>query len=311
MKHRAKKSALKIRFLERVAQRPKLLDITMGLAAILCSIFFILFVVAESFMFFDKHYNIAFETDFLEDIAPGTKVRLHASLVVGYVDSIESNFKTHLVHARIKKGFLIPKHGSRVSVQTWGFMGARFINIRILEGSDKNIPYLERDIIPMYPPNILDKSLLKLNELLITKESEKTNVLTQKLGGIRSMIRQVKNLSYFRKSVTNKTFPQGTRSFRTGLYEARNISQTLVDYIKDIHEDIIILTQDLNKNIPLLFSKTNTLKETLDYQNRLNQFLMQYIYDESDWSYYRILISALKRRSKYYVKNPHKLFTSD
>ena len=298
---------LKVNFLEKVLEKPELFSIGIGLGVTLSLIFFFLYVIVESSTSFGRYYHMAFQTDFLEDINPGTKIRFQGSLVVGDVSHIESNFKDHLVHARIKNSFLIPRHGSRVSIQTWGYMGQKFINIGVIQGAEKNIPYLEGDVIPMQPSNRLDDALVQFNELLLVKEDGASNLLSQKLREVRRMIYQTKNLSYFQRSVGTTILQRNTRKLRNTLYKTENVSQSLIEYIKSLHQDMVQLYLELDRSISLLHKETNALKEGLEYQNRFNRVLMKYLYNEDDYAYYRILFSALRERSKNYVDNPHML----
>ena len=293
--------------MEKTLQKPELFSIGIGLGIILSVLFSFIYIITEGFNSFSRYYHIAFQTDFLEDINPGTKVRFHGSLVVGSVERIESNFRSHLVHARIKNSFLIPKHGSRVSTQTWGYIGQKFINIGVMQGAEKNIPYLEGDIIPLQSPNRLDEAMLKFHELLISEGDITTNLLSRKLREIRDMIYQVKNLSHFQRSEVSPALQKNTKIFRNTLYETESVSQSIIEYIKSIHNDMLQLSVDLDKSISLIHKETKSLKETLKYQDKFNQLLMRYLYNEDDYNYYKILFSTLRKRSRNYLDNPHTL----
>ncbi len=282
--------------------------------------FILLFILVFGFLylgsrriFFSEYYPVTFTMKFLEDIVPGSKIRFHASLIVGQVESIESNFQIHKIHSKIKKDFFIPKKSSRVSIQTWGYFGQKFINITILEGfypeaktyeeyKQKDEIYSSNDLIPIDTPANISKAMQEFHSLLSDENEKEKGILYEKLYAIKNMISKIRRNKYLK----NYFWMRLRRSMAK--FRRVEMPEEYTNWIDEVDKDM----QNISENMHILFPKlrkiTDHVSRFVDYKNPDQKRSNDLLYDEDSYDTLLIYSIILNRRLKIYRKSPYKLF---
>ena len=67
------------------------------------SVFFTIYIILNNYYNSKNYYELNLETNFFEDIMPGTKVRFQTSIIVGKVVRIETDLKISRITIQLKK----------------------------------------------------------------------------------------------------------------------------------------------------------------------------------------------------------------
>lgn len=269
----------------------------------------ILFLNSERIEYKKTFYPLKFSINYLEFIKPGTKVRFQAALIVGVVDSIESDLKTHILHIRMKKDFHIPKKGSRITVQTWGYAGDKFINIDILEAYRYSEPYNSEDIVPMEKVSTFSGILLQIDQVIKKSEEKGSSVLDNFFQTAKETTRTLSRNKYTqKKGITSRIIRQVSRSTINGMRK----TLAIVHYSKKELENFEATIRNFNKKIrvylPLALRTTTNLKKMLSYKpNSSTAIEKGYWHEEASYYYLLSLAKKINQNLKTYANEPSQL----
>ena len=284
------------------------LSLLLALVFLLILVFSLTYVFSKVYYQAQEYYELNLESDFFEEITPGTKVRFQASLIVGEVDRIETDLDVHRIVIKLKRDFYIPKSGSSVSLKTWGYFGSKFINIDAHEGAGDNIPYLPGDTVPMESSENLNQIMQTFHELVKDDRVSGNVLLSKKLKEVKKMIYQLKRAVYSgRKTMTKEK----RRVFRAGMRNIGEVIQELKKNLEGANADIEQVLKETREQIPKMQEKTEQLKEWTNYRNRLKSFFTRYAYDESDYELLRTFMSLVRRKTKKLRDNPSLVLGTD
>ena len=256
----------------------------------------------------EEYYELNLESDFFEEITPGTNVRFQASLIVGRVERMETDFDVHRIVIKLKNDFYIPKSGSSVSLKTWGYFGAKFINIDVHEGAENNIPYLPGDTIQMESSENFNQMMQKFDELVKDDRISGNTLLYKKLKEVRRMIYQLKRAVYSGEKTIRR---EKRKVFRESMKNIEEVIQEMKKNLEGANADIEQALAEAQEQIPKMQERTERLKEWAKYRNRLKSFFTRYAYDESDYEFVRTFMSLARRKIKILRDDPSLFLGSD
>ena len=294
------------RFYEGILQDELKLSLSLSFSFIFLFSFISIYFIVEAYHDSQSYYVLNLETDFLQEIIPGTKVRFQASLIVGEVVEVQTNLKKHHILIRLKKDFQIPKEGSSVSLATWGYFGSKFININTYPGGSHNIPYASGDTVPMLSsmnPNLI---IQNFHALLKEDKLSKNISLDQRLRSVKNMIRRLKWIAYKHRRLVAANQRE---ILIEQTFSSKNLLEELNNYLDEINKELFFSKTQIKTVIPKINKATGEFKELIIYKNRLKNFLTRYVYDETDYVEIKLFISAVKRKTQHLLKNPRLLFS--
>ncbi len=296
------------RLYEKILQDELKLSLVLSFASVFLFSFLSIYFFFRFYSDSRSHYTLNLETTFFQGITLGTKVRFQASLVVGNVVDIQTDLNKHRILLRLKKDFQIPKEGSSVSIATWGYFGAKFININTYQGGSNNIPYSPGDTVTMSSP--INPSLTMQNFQAVLKENKISGdaPLNQKLKSARSMIRRLKKIAY--KNNRLNSMNQGGRLIEQTLH-AKALLKNLNNYLGEINKELASSRGQIETVIPKLNRAADEFRKRITYRNRLKNFLTRYVYNETDYAEMEIFASATRRKTERLLKNPSLLLGPD
>lgn len=279
--------------------------------------FFLLMGITVSVMFLNSErveykktfYPLKFSINYLEFIKPGTKVRFQGALIVGVVDSIESDLKTHILHIRMKKNFHIPKKGSRITVQTWGYAGDKFINIDILEAYRHSEPYNSEDIIPMEKVSTFSGILLQIDQVIKTSEEKGSSVLEEFVQTAKKTTHTLSQNKYAqRKGVTSRIIRQISGSAINGMKKTLSIVHYSKKELENFEATIHSFNKKIRSYLPLALRTTSNLKKMLTYKpNSATTIEKGYWHEEASYYYLLSLVKKINQDLKIYANEPSQL----
>ncbi|MCS6985822.1 MAG: MCE family protein [Leptospiraceae bacterium] len=263
------------------------------------------FVGSQRVQYAKEFYPLRIKADYLEGIAPGTKIRYQGALVVGEVTGIKSDGQNHYIEAKIKKDFHIPTNHSRITLSTWGYFGNRYLNVDIFE------PHLQQDFWPPYSTLSMEPAvnssiiLQKAYDYLRAEKGEKS-LLEKELLKIRNMSKELAQNPYLRprevrsivKDLTGKAY-----LFFSGMKDMGERFYETVRGLNELSED---LTLALQEGISRIRLATEKLQNLVGYESpSLSARIMHY---ESDYEELAHFMRYAKMKSEIYKKAPYKLF---
>lgn len=280
----------------------------LGLVLLMVITFAVMYLNSERLQYNKQFYPLQFSIDYLEFIRPGTKIRYQAALVVGTVESIESNLETHILHVKVKKGFFIPKKGSRITVQTWGYAGDKFINVDILEPYRHSEPYKSTDIIEMAKVSTFSGIMSTIDKTLKASEKSGKSVLEDFLETARQTTRQLADSQYAQPKATTHIIKKVSGTIITGLRKTlafAKSTQQKMQTAKTATENII---DRLNRNLPLALKTVKNLKKFLSYKPNAKIAIEKgYLHEEATYYYMLSYLEYINQRLKLYKKEPSQL----
>ncbi|MCB1147973.1 MAG: MCE family protein, partial [Leptospiraceae bacterium] len=252
----------------------------------------------------NEFYDVTFTFEFLEVVRPGTKVRYQGALIVGEVTSIETGTDIHRVCAKLKKDFYIPKAANRITLQTWGYFGGKFINIDILTDVQEGEKYQAGDEIPVqkivnstivmqkiydYFKNIENDESLIEKELLTMKK--RTSALANSPYSKPSYVR------YILRNITGKTreifkyVAQGTENIYNGM--------------KNTGESIEKNLEAMKRSLQGLRERTDSWRTSTGY--RSGALTSRVLHEETD--YYLLLgyTELMNKKMAEFKDEPYKI----
>ena len=212
----------------------------------------------------NQFYHVSLSLNFLEDILPGTKIRYQGALIVGEVVSIDPG-GNHDIKIRLKKGFTIPKRGSRISLQSWGYFGAKFINNRIINSYRKSEMYAPGDTIPVVDTT---NSTIIMNDFynVIKKPGEnELSPLEAKLQEVTQMAKRLNRSKYAKPAFMRRLLRQKTRQAKKYFVLMNSAGMTSYQAIFNLNSMAENAVGQLGKVLPRWRQRIISIRKSLGY----------------------------------------------
>lgn len=256
----------------------------------------------------NQFYHVVFTMNFLEDVRPGMKVRYQGALIVGEIDSIESGYDYHKVHARIKKDFKIPKKGSSVSLKTWGYMGGKFLNVDVLQSYQNTESYKEDDEIPVKEITNTTIIMAEFYDMIKKSENSELSPLEERLKETREMAE-----SFSKSKYANPRFMRGfVRSSAEKASDYFELLNTIGEETYLALSDINVLTEasvgELRKKLPTWKQTVLKTRQEFTYEDaEANSIQRDFWHEET--MYYLTLnyIKYVRQKLAEYRAAPYRL----
>ncbi len=243
-------------------EKNKSIAIKVGLMVIVSSILFILSIAFISkWQLHSEGFTIDVQFSFLNNLSPGSPVRIAGGVSVGFVQKIyQKDLKTY---ARIYlKNFLrekIPKNGETYfAIFTQGLMGQKYINLNIGASKEDDEYYKDGDkAIGVDPPSI-DQMLLAFSSWfdgknggqIIAQIIHETKLFISTLNSIVSENRKDIRLTIIN---TRKSMSNLSKQLETLINRLNVLSKNLIDIshknktdIKETLGNLSLISKDIN-----------------------------------------------------------------
>jgi ABC-type transporter Mla subunit MlaD len=286
-------------------RRPDRVTILIGFAVLM---FFVLFLgyfgtrsIVRSFGF----YRMSFSAPFIEDIRPGTKVRYQGALEVGEVEYIVSDTSGHTITAKIQEDFRIPVFGSRASLSSWGYFGAKFINIEIVPTQATEFYSLHGKPMPL--EKIINSSIVFQQYYdAIKSEGGNLSILEKKLQQLKATIAQVKRIPYVQRTAARTIVRNATAMMNNFFGVINTTSQDLYIMLSRVNDVSEYLVYDLNKNLPRLKAGTAKLEKSVAYES--DSFSARLLHEETFYLWLLDYTRYANEKLNDMASSPYRIF---
>lgn len=263
---KAKTSAAEwLQFWDSIRQ-PDRVTILIGFSVLM---FFVLFLgyfgtrsIVRSFGF----YRMSFHAPFVEDIRPGTKIRYQGALEIGEVEYLASGISGHTITAKIREDFPIPTFGSRASLSSWGYFGAKFINIEIVPTTVTELYRAQGKSMPL--EKIINSSIMFQQYYdAIKSEGGNLSILEKRLQQLKATIADVKRIPYVQRHAARTVVRNATGLMNNFFGIINTTSQDLYTMLSRVNDVSEYLVYDLNKNLPKIKVNMAKLEQSVAYDS--------------------------------------------
>ena len=276
---------------------------------ILASITGIFLVLGSKKIFIKDYYYLNFEVNFLEGVSTGSKIRFNGSVIIGEVEDITyKNFKNH-VYAKIKKGFYIPKRGSKVVIKTWGYLGQKYIDILLDKGSSLKDVYTEKEAIPILEPLNLNTRLQYLELLLKEDKVNHLSLLEEKVLGVQSNIIDLRSSYYMSPELTIDIHTK-ISNFNHLVSVFTNSLKETDEYFHDLEENTKKSIYNLKVGIPIYTRKVKEVLRFLRYTPTANASVSnKYFYYEELYETILLYSDIINTKLATWNRDPNTMFS--
>lgn len=179
-------------------RQPDRMTILIGFTVLMFFVIFLGYFGTRSFVRSLGYYRMSFTAPFVEDIRPGTKIRYQGALEIGEVELLASDLSGHRITAKIRDDFPIPTSGSRASLSSWGYFGAKFINIEIVPSGQQEIYAAVGKSMPL--EKIINSSIMFQQYYdAIKSEGGNLSILEGRLQQLKATITDIKKIPYVQR----------------------------------------------------------------------------------------------------------------
>lgn len=256
----------------------------------------------------NQYYEVTFLLNFIEDIKPGTRVRYQGAVIIGEILSVSYGGDRQLLRAKLKKDFHIPKNGSLITVETWGYFGSSFINVEVIPAFRGTEPYQSGDKILIRDTVNSTVAMWQMYDFF-SKEEESISQMEQEILEMKRLSNSLQRNSYFQPKhmrIMLNTVTGDVQSILTGVRSAVNASYETFFTFQQYSDNTI---ENLKKNIALMRAQSQ-------YWNK--QFSPDIPFGTGEWlheenQYYRLLGYSIlaKELSRKYKEKPYKILSQE
>ncbi len=255
-----------------------------------------------------QYYRVVFELNFVEDILPGTRVRYQGSVPIGEVLYIERGPERHYVHAKIRKNFQLPINGSIITIESWGYFGASFINVEILESFRGTTSYGPGDKIRIEDTINTTAALWELY-YFFRSEEESISQLERELLRAKLLTSTVSRSPLFRRGEIRKTLSHFTGETQRVIKGMRTTMQSTYDAFYTFQNYSDETVERLKKNIYQMRRQSEFWQKQVS-PDELSP-AGEWLHEENQ--YYKLLYYSIMARdlSKKYKAKPSSIVYGD
>jgi hypothetical protein len=251
------------------------------------------------------YYRMSFSATFIEDIRPGTKIRYQGALEIGEVEYLTSDMTGHRIFAKVRSDFPIPRSGSRASLSSWGYFGAKFINIEIVPTTFNESFYSLDQSMPL--EKIINSTIIFQQYYdAIKSEGGNLSFLEKRLQQLRKTVDDLKKTPYVQRHAVRATVRQATGVMHNFFGVINSTSSDLYTMLVRVNNVSEFLVYDLNKNLPAIKTSMAKLEQSVAYDGQ--SFSARLLHEET--IYYLLLDYAKYANEKLndMASAPYRIF---
>jgi len=252
-----------------------------------------------------QFYSITFKINFLEGVRPGMKIRYQGGVVIGEVQSIESNYRDHYLHTIIKNDFKIIKYGTKISLKEQGSFGSNYINISTVPYYFSGETFEPGDIIEVAQIVPFQDTLNNFYSLF-KSEIYSDSVIAKRLKGIKYMLSELiwsKKILPFEVRNLVQTNLNGIQNI---LIQLQELNTKLFDSVEKMNVSLNNVAITLRHNLPIISNSMQKIYSYLQYSPHLGKE-DQFLHDEQLYYSALMRLNIIKDKLREYKDFPYKL----
>ncbi len=245
-------------------RNPDRMTLLIGFVILMFFVLFLGYFGTRSLVRSFDYYRMTFSAQFVEDVRPGTKIRYQGALEIGEVEYLVSGTSGHRIYAKIRKDFPIPRSASRAALSSWGYFGAKFINIEVVPSAAGDAVYSLEHSMPL--EKIVNSSIMFQQYYdAIRSDNGNLSVLETRLAQLRKTVSDLKKIPYVQK-VAARNVVRKTTGMMNGFFTMVNsTSSDLYGMLLKVNGASEFLVYDLNKNLPKIKANMQKLEQSVAY----------------------------------------------
>lgn len=286
-------------------RNPNRITILIGFVVLMFFVIFLGYFGTRSIARALDYYRMSFSATFIEDIRPGTKIRYQGALEIGEVEYLTSDMTGHRITAKIRSDFPIPRTGSRASLSSWGYFGAKFINIEIVPTTFNEAFYSLDHPMPL--EKIINSTIMFQQYFdAIKSEGGNLSILEKRLQQLKKTVSDLKKTPYVQRNAARATVRQATGVMNNFFSVINSTSSDLYNMLSKANDVSEFLVYDLNKNLPAIKANMTKLEQSVAYDGQ--SFSARILHEET--IYYLLLDYAKYANEKLndMASAPYRIF---
>jgi ABC-type transporter Mla subunit MlaD len=305
---RAKTTAIDwLQFWDSIRQ-PDRITILIGFSVLMFFVLFLGYFGTRSLVRSFGFYKMSFYAPFIEDIRPGTKVRYQGALEIGEVEYLVSGFSGHTIVAKIRDDFAIPTFGSRASLSSWGYFGAKFINIEIVPTGATEFYHKDGKSMPL--EKIINSSILFQQYYdAIKSEGGNLSILEKRLQQLKKTVLELKRIPYVQRHAARNIVRNATGMMNKFFGVVNTTSQDLYTMLARVNDVSEYLVYDLNTNLPKIKANVSRLEQSVAYDSE--SFSARLLHEETIYLLLLDYARFAKEKLNDMASSPYRIFFSN
>ena len=248
-------------------RNPNRMTLLIGFVVLMFFVVFLGYFGTRSIVRSFDYYRMSFSASFIEDVRPGTKIRYQGALEIGEVEYLSSDMTGHKIYAKIRHDFPIPVFGSRASLSSWGYFGAKFINIEIVPSTFNDVVYSLDHSMPL--EKIVNSSIMFQQYFdAIRSEGGNMSILEKRLQSLKKAVTDVKRMPYVQRHAARASVRQATGMLNGFFGIISSTSNDLYTMLARVNSASEYLVYDLNKNLPAIKANMAKLEQSVAYDSQ-------------------------------------------
>ena len=248
-------------------RNPNRMTLLIGFVVLMFFVVFLGYFGTRSIVRSFDYYRMSFSANFIEDVRPGTKIRYQGALEIGEVEYLVSDMKGHKIFAKIRHDFPIPVFGSRASLSSWGYFGAKFINIEIVPSTFNEVVYSLDHSMPL--EKIVNSSIMFQQYYdAIKTDGGNMSILAKRLESLKKAVSDVRRMPYVQRHAARASVRQATGMLNGFFGIISSTSNDLYTMLARVNSASEYLVYDLNKNLPAIKANMTKLEQSVAYDSQ-------------------------------------------
>ena len=248
-------------------RNPNRMTLLIGFVVLMFFVVFLGYFGTRSIVRSFDYYRMSFSASFIEDVRPGTKIRYQGALEIGEVEYLVSDMTGHKIFAKIRHDFPIPVFGSRASLSSWGYFGAKFINIEIVPSTFNDVVYSLDHSMPL--EKIVNSSIMFQQYYdAIKTDGGNMSILAKRLQSLKKAVSDVRRMPYVQRHAARASVRQATGMLNGFFGIISSTSNDLYTMLARVNSASEYLVYDLNKNLPAIKANMVKLEQSVAYDSQ-------------------------------------------
>ncbi|GAB4426004.1 MAG: hypothetical protein OHK0011_07420 [Turneriella sp.] len=286
-------------------RQPDRVTVLIGFLLLMFFVLFLGYFGTRSIVRSLGYYRMSFHASFIEDIRPGTKIRYQGALEIGEVEYITSGTSGHTITAKIREDFPIPTFGSRASLSSWGYFGAKFINIEIVPTAVTEFYRAGGRSMPL--EKIINSSIMFQQYYdAIRSEGGNLSILETRLQQLKKTIAELKRLPYVQRHSARMVVRDATGLMNNFFGIINTTSQDLYTMLSRVNDVSEYLVYDLNKNLPRIKANMTKLEQSVAYDSE--SFSARLLHEETIYLLLLDYVRYANEKLNDMASSPYRIF---
>lgn len=248
-------------------RNPDRMTLLIGFVVLMFFVIFLGYFGTRSLVRSFDYYRMSFSANFIEDVRPGTKIRYQGALEIGEVEYLVSDMRGHKIFAKIRNDFPIPVFGSRASLSSWGYFGAKFINVEIVPSTFNDVAYSLDHSMPL--EKIVNSSIMFQQYYdAIKSEGGNLSVLSTRLQQLKKTVSDIKRIPYVQRHAARASVRSATGMLNGFFGIINSTSHDLYVMLQRVNGISEYMVYDLNKNLPAIKASMAKLEQSVAYDSQ-------------------------------------------